>query len=114
MDVSIFQDIVTLEGDVADQEVYQDDEGIVDTHGFRTFELCTELWANTNVVITVESTNMLGGKWNTAATIAAAGLTYIQAEEGATNKLERYVRWKVKSNGINWAVCFRMTYSLKP
>lgn len=112
-DGKVFQRGVTLEGDTAGQEFVQEREGWVDTQGYRRFVLSTEMWARTNVTVKIETAATVAGKWNTAATITTGGTTYIQAEENATNKLERFVRWAIISTDVTWAVCFWMGYELK-
>lgn len=110
---NIFQAATTLTGDTAAQQAIQKQAGWIDTRGYKRFVLSAKLYQLTNVTLTIETAATLAGPWNTAATIAATGTTYIQAEENATNKLERYVRWKALSTDVTWTVCFWFGMELK-
>ena len=109
----MFQRWTTLTGDTAAQQMIQDQAGWLDTKGFKRLVLSAQVMQHTNVTLTIETAATLAGPWNTAATIAATGTTYIQAEENATNKLERFVRWKVVSSDVTWTTCFWFGAELK-
>jgi len=110
---NIFQKATTLTGDTAAQQAIQKRAGWIDTRGYKRFVLSAMVYQLTNVTLTIETATTLSGPWNTAATIAATGTTYIQAEESATNLLERFVRWKAVSTNTAWTVCFWFGMELK-
>ena len=109
----VFQPATTLTGDTAAQQPIQKRPFWIDTRGYKRFVLSAKVYQLTNVTLTIETAATEAGPWNTAATIAATGTVYIQAEENATNKLERFVRWKVVSTDVTWTVCFWFGMELK-
>jgi len=109
----IFQRWITLSGDDSGDEVIQEHPGWLDTHGFKRMVLSAQVLALTNATLTVETADTRAGPWTTAVTVAATGVTYIQAEAGAAAKLERCVRWKLVSTNTTWQACFWFAYELK-
>ena len=53
-------------------------------------------------------------KWTEIASFAAVTDTTVHADttDGATKKLERYVRWRIEA-APNWEICFWMHSTLK-
>lgn len=109
----IFQAATMLTGDNDEEYAIQKRAGWIDTRGFKRFVLSAKVYQLTVATLTIETATTLAGPWNTAATIATTGTTYIQAEENATNKLERFVRWKVLATDATWTACFWFGVELK-
>lgn len=109
----VFQPHMTISGDANGDAAYMDYIKWLDTRGFRRLIASAEVFTRTNCTLTLETADCEFGPWTTAATLNATGVTYIQAEENATNKLERFVRWKVVSTNTNWEICFWIGAELK-
>ena len=109
----VFQPHVTVSGDANADTVYMDYMKWFDTRGFRRLIVSAEVFTRTNCTLTLETADCECGPWSTALTINATGVSYLQAEENATNKLERFVRWKIVSTNTNWEICFWIGAELK-
>jgi len=109
----VFQPHVTVSGDANGDTVYMDYMNWFDTRGFRRLVVSAEVFARTNCTLTLETADCEFGPWTTALTINATGVSYLQAEENATNKLERFVRWKIVSTNTSWEIWFWIGAELK-
>lgn len=110
---TFYQRWATVSGDGSSDEIIQDSAYWLDSSGFKRLVLSAQVLTRTNATLTIETADAKVGPWTTAATVNATGVTYIQAEENATNKLERYVRWKVAATNTNWELCFWAAVELK-
>lgn len=110
---TFFQKWLTASGDGASDEMLMDHAKWLDAHGFKRLVLDAQVMTRTNCTLTIQTADAQCGPWTTAATVNATGVVYIQAEESATNKLQRYVRWKVAATNTNWEICFWVAVELK-
>jgi hypothetical protein len=110
---TFFQKWLTASGDGASDEMLMDHAKWLDAHGFKRLVLDAQVMTRTNATLTIQTADAQCGPWTTAATVNATGVVYIQAEESATNKLQRYVRWKVAATNTSWEICFWLAVELK-
>jgi len=97
-------------GDVSGVEIYSEFDEIVDTAGFDSVRVHTTIHAATSIAFQLQTAVGLDGRWRDVLTTAktASGDTYdeLECDPNAQLRLDRYLRWKVTSMGVNWVICF--------
>jgi hypothetical protein len=121
-DGRMMQHLMTLFGDTGDEEVKQGNHAVVDTGNAETLVLDIELASIDDCDLYVDtSLTRSFDSWTAAYTrTAAAGVgslrVYLEAKDGATNPLERFVRWRVKSASSptgDWSICLSIACQVK-
>ena len=111
----MMQHVTTLVGDGSDEEVPQGNHAVVDTGGAETLALHIEMASIDDCDFHVDTALTRSfDTWNTVYTrTAVQGIgslrVYLEAKDGATYPLERFVRWRVKSATTptgDWSICF--------
>jgi hypothetical protein len=110
---TFYQRWVTLSGSNASDQVIQEHADWLDGVDKKVVVLSAQVQARTNCTLTIETADAQCGPWATSATVNATGVTFIQADENATNPLQRYLRWKVAASDVNWEICFWLAVELK-
>ena len=109
----VLQKTTTLMGDNATDTATQDASGFEDTFRSDTAVVSAVVHKRVNCSLNQETAATKSGPWNVAATVDSTGVVYLQAQPGAANKLERYLRWRVAATVANWEICFRLGMVLK-
>lgn len=101
------QKLITLTGELSTDEAIQDMEGWDDTEGTRMLVVSAVVPKLLDCALYVETAASINGPW-TSVSIAATGVTLFEADAAATNKLQRYVRWRVDATADDWEACFAL------
>ena len=105
----IFQQrLIVLSGGTTGEELPEDMEFWTDTAGARALVISTKIvHLSTGTVLKLQTGSTENGPW-TSVDISSAGtaVTVFEASSGATNKLERFVRWNVVGGTGPWEICF--------
>jgi hypothetical protein len=121
------QPVLALSGDsYSDEPVVQSMKGWADGVDFKEAVLDVLLLRNYGgassgqQVLHLETAISPEGPWTTVVSFNTPGyqhsLTYCATKEGATNKFERFIRWRLDisdTNLVNWESCFRICVVFK-
>ena len=100
----------------SNDDLVQPDSEWIDTNGFDHAVISSEVLACSACTLVAETSVMRDGPWTALVTHTQTEETVTIADTlgSASNKLQRYLRWRIeRTSAVNWETCFRFTVTLK-
>lgn len=101
----------TLRGSSASTEIIiQRRDTWVDAESNKEAVVSIQVLTHTNCTLSLQTAVMPEGPWTSIADFTAATNTtkYFSSTESATNKFQRFLRWKLDRSVANWQTGFRI------
>jgi len=92
------------------EEIIQRRDTWVDAESLKEAVICIQVLTHTNCTLSIQTAVMPEGPWTSIADFTASTNTtkYFSSTEAATDKFQRFLRWKIARPAANWETGFRI------
>jgi len=105
---AVFQDWVVLEGPGATDVLYQLPPFWHDGKDDELVQFVVRVVTATNCAVYLESALFPEGPWDACSGLSATTTVQMSNAPGASDLLNRFVRWRVAASGGGWVACFKI------